>query len=338
MGKNQKCFDQTAVGAVALKWDRRPMSASTSLSLRARLHSAAAAAPRNEQSGRIPKKLGYRLRGVGQASHGDLASSRTSPSTTFASSGRCAGVASPDSPCGNRQGEAFAPSISFTFTTAERRIPWVEKSGHGDWTDSLVGEAAGGSQAAKAQLSERLLPRVRAMVIARLVPSPAQQHDIDDLTQDCLVAILDGVTGLREPKAAVLRAYASTIVSRKTADYIRKAAADANRRNGPGSDGAADSRVWATILADSLSPRSSAARRDEIRQLVLALSDLKESYRRIVTLAFIDQISMKEIAEQLEISRPAASMLLMRAIRTLRRQMTGEVDDRNDDSASSANA
>lgn len=150
------------------------------------------------------------------------------------------------------------------------------------------------------------------------------------------MAVLDGIPRLREPKAAVLRAFASTIVSRKTADYIRRWVVEDQRK--PGGDGAGDTGLWAKILADSLSPGSSAARRDEIRRMVLALSGLKDAYRRIVTLAFIDQISMSEIAEQLEISRPAASMLLMRAIRTLRRNMTGHSDILNDDAAFPPNA
>lgn len=225
---------------------------------------------------------------------------------------------------------------SFTCNRAGRRIDAVENSGNGEWSDSLVGEAFAGAPSARARLSERLMPRVRAMVIARLVPTPAQQHDVDDLTQDCLMAVLDGIPRLREPTAAVLRAFASTIVSRKTADYIRQRVAEGQRKGGGRSDG--DTGLWATILADSLSPGSSAARRDDIRQIVLALSGLKETYRRIVTLAFIDQISMSEIADQLEISRPAASMLLMRAIRTLRRNLTGHSDILDDDAAFPPNA
>jgi len=215
----------------------------------------------------------------------------------------------------------------------------VEKFGSGEWTDRLVAEAAGGSEEARTRLSEQLLPRVRAMVIARLAPAPSQRHDVDDLTQECLIGVLEGVATLREPRAAVLRAFASTIVSRRTADYIRRATAEEKRNPRPRDAGASiDSDLWASILADSLSPGGSVAKRDEIRRILLALSGLKDRYRRIVTLAFIDQISMAEIAEQLGVSRPAASMLLMRAVRTLRRDITGRSDIQGDDSKANSDS
>jgi RNA polymerase sigma factor (sigma-70 family) len=60
---------------------------------------------------------------------------------------------------------------------------------------------------------------------------------------------------------------------------------------------------------------------------------LKEEHRQVLTLAFFDQMPTGQIAELLGISRRAASMRLMRAIRALRRDITGSsrIEDTRDD-------
>ena len=61
-------------------------------------------------------------------------------------------------------------------------------------------------------------------------------------------------------------------------------------------------------------------------RLISALGRLHEQQREIVTLAFFDQLPVSEIARQQGISRAASSMLLLRAVQTLRRSMTSSSD------------
>ena len=56
---------------------------------------------------------------------------------------------------------------------------------------------------------------------------------------------------------------------------------------------------------------------------MIELGGLKSEYREAITLAFFDQMTTHDIGERMELSRPAASMLLLRAVNALRRSMRG---------------
>ncbi len=56
---------------------------------------------------------------------------------------------------------------------------------------------------------------------------------------------------------------------------------------------------------------------------MIELGGLKAEYREAITLAFFDQMTTRDIAQRMELSRPAASMLLLRAVKALRRSMSG---------------
>jgi RNA polymerase sigma factor (sigma-70 family) len=181
-----------------------------------------------------------------------------------------------------------------------------------------------------AQAVETLLraigPQIRLMVAARL---PGRYHDLEELTQLVLVALHDALPRLERPTVAGLKAYLSGIVTRKVADHLR-------RRGGGDLVGPAwpslDSTVmglsgasplWQLLSAAGTSPPSAAAQADQFARLMEELGKLKADYREVVTLAFFDQLPTRDIAERMRLTRPAASMLLLRALRTLRRNLTG---------------
>lgn len=88
------------------------------------------------------------------------------------------------------------------------------------------------------------------------------------------------------------------------------------------------------LSASGTSPLSAADRFDCLQNVLGELGQLNERHREIITLAFFDQLATGEIADRLGISRPAASMLLIRAIKALRRRVTGSSqlgDGRGDD-------
>lgn len=196
-------------------------------------------------------------------------------------------------------------------------------------TDDLVAAATGGVAEDVERLFRALGPQVRLMVMARLSATPGSSHALDELTQLTLVALNDGLGRLERPTAAGLKAYLSGIVSRKVADHLR-------RRGGGDLVGPAlpslDSTVsalsgasplWQLLSGGGTSPLSAADRSDQFGRLMTELGKLKDDYREVVTLAFFDQLPTREIAERMRMTRPAASMLLLRALRTLRRRLTG---------------
>jgi RNA polymerase sigma factor (sigma-70 family) len=203
-------------------------------------------------------------------------------------------------------------------------------------TDDLVAIAAAGDQVnARQQLFDAFIPQVRIMIHARLNSTIMQGHLVDDLLQETMLALSEGVQRLERRTVAGLRAFASTIVSRRVADALR------DQRRGPvapnrtlgGPARSLDSAVqtdlstaqplWALLSMSGASPPSEANQSDLVQRTMTALAQMKEDHRTVLTLAFFDQLETRDIAVHLNVSRPAASMLLIRAIKTLRRNLTG---------------
>jgi len=195
--------------------------------------------------------------------------------------------------------------------------------------DQLVVGAVRQEESSRSQVLEALPPQVRLMATARLSTTPNYFHAIEEITQLSMVAISDGLTRLQKPTASGLRAFASGIVSHKVSDYL-------NKRGGVDRRGASmasldqtitslsqSGPMWQFLSATCTSPMSVIDRTDQFRLLMAELGNLKPEHREVITLAFFDQLPTGEIAQQLGISRPAASMLLIRAVKTLRRNMTG---------------
>jgi RNA polymerase sigma factor (sigma-70 family) len=165
------------------------------------------------------------------------------------------------------------------------------------------------------------------MVVVRLAPTARQDHAVEDLAQQSLMNIVEGLPTLRNPVVGALKRFASTVVMRRVADYLRVG------RAGPARPAASlDSSIAylssvallrEILPASELTPRSMAARAELGRNVLDEIAQLKDEHRTVVAMAYFDQLPIGDIAEHFGISKPAASMLLVRAIKTLRRNITG---------------
>lgn len=195
-------------------------------------------------------------------------------------------------------------------------------------TDELVGAAAGGSNEAREAILRILARRIPGMVSVRLNPSAAQHHVVEDLSQEVLLSIAEGLPTMRERTAMALKAMTSVITARRVADYIRgvKAGEQPPIRSLDSSLHGATTTMFMRELipATSLTPRSAAVRAEGVRHTLGELSRLKDEYRNVITLAVFDQLPMAQVAERLDLSRGAASMLLMRALSALREGVGGK--------------
>jgi DNA-directed RNA polymerase specialized sigma24 family protein len=79
--------------------------------------------------------------------------------------------------------------------------------------------------------------------------------------------------------------------------------------------------LWQFLSLSGPSPASAAARAEQCSLVFTELGRLKPEHREVITYAFFDQLATAEIADRLNISRPAASMLLIRALESLRRRL-----------------
>jgi RNA polymerase sigma factor (sigma-70 family) len=195
-------------------------------------------------------------------------------------------------------------------------------------TDDQVRRAAEGSQDDLGHLLSTLEPQVRLMAVARLSPTPAQVQVVDDITQQVMIALTTGLCRLKHATVAGIKPFLSGIVAHKVADFLRGHGEGKIVMGG----GSLDSTVgafsnagplWQFLSVSGTSPHSAAERAELAARLIAELGRLKPQHREVITLAFFDQLPVSEIAIQMDISRPAVSMLLIRAVQTLRRNMTG---------------
>lgn len=193
--------------------------------------------------------------------------------------------------------------------------------------DEAVLAASNGDLQKRAHVIACMAEPVRAMVVVRLAPSAMRAQDVDDIVQDALTAISEGLPSMRAPTVGTLRAFASTIVSRKVANYLsndkRRSNEQAISLDLPAGDGSSVGALRHLLSASGISPGSAAARREQIHNLLVHLAALKDAHREVITMTVIDQLPIAEVAERMNLTRPATSMLLFRAMKTLRRNITG---------------
>lgn len=203
--------------------------------------------------------------------------------------------------------------------------------GAGALTDRTVCAAAAGSRPDVARVVEMLQPQVRLMVAGRLSPTPAQLDAVDELTQEVLLALTTSIARLENRTVDGLRAYLSGIVGHKVATALRRPRGGTGGRGVRSLDSTIDSLshvgpLWQFLSASGTSLFTAVARAEMAERLIAALGRLQPQYREIITLAFFDQLSVSEIAQQQGCSRPAVSMLLIRAVQVLRQAMTAKRD------------
>lgn len=192
-------------------------------------------------------------------------------------------------------------------------------------SDELVAAAVTGEPQALDRLLRAAAPQVRLMVAARLSADARQYAAVEDISQVACMSIIKSLPTLKSCTASGFKAFASTIVSRRVADHLRN-----KQRVGGGGVASLDSTVaglpdagplWQFLSASGTSPLSAADRADAFARVMKELGRLKPEHRDVITLALCDQLSTTEIAEQMDISRPAVSMLLIRALNAIRKKL-----------------
>jgi len=201
-----------------------------------------------------------------------------------------------------------------------------------DFTDETVCAAVEGSRPHLQRIAAAFEPHVRLMVAARLSPSPADYVAVDDLVQQVMMAISRNLARLQRRTVGGLKSYVSGIVRHAVSDYLSSRGPAARHRR---PEKSLDSTVagvscagplWQFLSASCVSPRTAAGQLEQTARLMTELGRLKKEHREVITLAFFDQLPTAEIARQLALSRAAASMLLVRAVKSLRQAM-GAADE-----------
>jgi RNA polymerase sigma factor (sigma-70 family) len=204
--------------------------------------------------------------------------------------------------------------------------------GIAELTDEVVRSAADGSRPEVDRVLEVLGPQVWLMVAARLSPTPAQIHAVDDVAQQVMFVLARRLSRLEQRTVVGLRAFLLGIVRREVASLHRRRSRDAlgDRRmrslDSTLAGSTAAGPLWQFLSGSVTSPQSAVDRAELSARLISELGRMKDEHRQVITFAFCDQLPMRDIAREMHISRPAASMLLIRAVGALRQRM-GVVND-----------
>lgn len=192
----------------------------------------------------------------------------------------------------------------------------------GELTDELVCAAAAGDNRARGQLCAALLTRTRLMIMARLAPTPNQLCNVDDLSQDVMQAVIDGLPRLENKTVPGLMGYISQTVAHRVCDFIRQQPPP-GRGTVPLPDstvtGCSPNPLHTLLCASGRSPSSNLAASEEIARLLQALGQLKAAHQDVIHLIVFAGLSSSQAAEQLGKSPEATRELLKRALQALRR-------------------
>jgi RNA polymerase sigma factor (sigma-70 family) len=174
----------------------------------------------------------------------------------------------------------------------------------------LVIEAQSGRPAALQALAHRWHPRLVGHAYRRT----GQPEAAAEVVQEAWIAIIRGLRGLEDP--AYFRVWAYRIVDRKAVDWIRQRRrgremvnrlADDPSLHGPGCDPGVDARR-----------HESESREEPIEQLRSALRRLPDESRILLTMFYVDDLSVIEIAEALALPEGTVKSRLFYARKRLR--------------------
>ena len=148
---------------------------------------------------------------------------------------------------------------------------------------ALAEAAAQGDRKAAEALLRALLPRVRNLV-RYFVRGDAE---VDDISQEALVAVLKGLAGFRGEGA--VQAWADRIVVRSVFAHIRKTRVNDKRH--------VEYTPDLVPVSNDQSAQSFLARRKAVR----ALDDVPDDQRQVLVMHHVTGLGVREIAEELSI-------------------------------------
>jgi RNA polymerase sigma-70 factor (subfamily 1) len=163
---------------------------------------------------------------------------------------------------------------------------------------------------------------LEAWIHVRLGPELRRQIEVDDVFQEACLQALLSIRRFEGAEAAAFVRWMRGIAENVIRNMARHFRADKRGGGEPllsleGCRG--DSSATAVLPASSAPSPSEVLRRAErFERLEQALASLSEDHRRVIILARLEGLPIKEIARRMERSVDAVSMLLLRALRALR--------------------
>jgi RNA polymerase sigma-70 factor (ECF subfamily) len=194
-------------------------------------------------------------------------------------------------------------------------------------TDQLLESAATGDAAAAHELLARCRPRLRRMVAMRLDPSIRARVDPSDVVQEALAEAYQKLPSYLEKRPVSFYPWVRQIawqrllkLHRTHIGTTRRSVRREDRDRLTLGDESAVQLADRFVTSDT-GPAQRAVR-SELRQCVRAALDrLPETDRELLVMRYLEHLTLKEIAETLQITVPAAKMRHARALERLQREL-----------------
>ncbi|MEW6356107.1 MAG: RNA polymerase sigma factor [Planctomycetota bacterium] len=157
-------------------------------------------------------------------------------------------------------------------------------------------------------------------LVYNIVRKRAPVSDVEDLTQDILLAVVRSIHKFNQESS--LRTWIHAIINNKLRYYFRqrKVRSRVSQFSSIESDDDEADSVEARVEGGG-DPVHDVAQADENTIVLDALEGLKEEYREVLYLRFTDELSFSEIAQHLNMSLDAVKSRYRRAVVTVRKKL-----------------
>jgi RNA polymerase sigma-70 factor, ECF subfamily len=180
-----------------------------------------------------------------------------------------------------------------------------------------------GDSAAFSLLFEKYRRRLAVLIHYKISPEKRHLIDVDEVLQETFLAAFRQLDQFEYRAPGSLLSWLSRIADHVIVDHARfesrqkRHAAEMVRFR-------SESNPMGPEPADSRTPSRMLAEKEAVEALLARLNALPEDYRQVIVLAKVEGLSTQEIAERMDRSREAVSLLLHRAIQRFRRLQPGD--------------
>ncbi len=178
-----------------------------------------------------------------------------------------------------------------------------------------------GDQEAFSRLFEKYRSRLAVLVHYKLGASLRRHADVDDVLQETLLRAYQDIGSFDYRAPGGFISWLARIAGHVIADIAR--AQNRQKRAGEHVRFRSESNPGGPEPADYNTPSRIFTENESLGRFVETLGRLPEDYRRVILLAKVEGLTISEVAQRLEKSNQATSLLLHRAITRLQSLQEG---------------
>ncbi len=199
-----------------------------------------------------------------------------------------------------------------------------------DETDTLLSQAARGDQEAVTRLLTIYRDRLRRMVASRLDDRLAARLDASDVVQETMLVAAESLPKFAQERPIPFYAWLRLLASQRLVDLQRRHLGAQRRtifREQPMAcmNDTTLHLLARQLLAQGPGPHSEALRQERLLNLRQTLEALAPDQQEILSLHYIEDLTLAEAAAVLQITAQAARMRHLRAIKRLRELLESDL-------------